>query len=144
MDLKWEKTSMFRLFSWEMLHSCCFWLNALIIHLKLSKGFWAGWYICKTGHWLLLLSKRSKTAWKSKILEERFENVVNWKIKQFGVGRLSNSRPLPHGETWKAGKTRTKLANRTKSIKHIVLKRSNYLTISEEPIEVQIGKMNEV
>ena len=28
-----------------------------------------------------------------------------------------------------------------KSIKHTVLKRYNYLTISEEPIEVQIGKM---
>ena len=31
---------MFRLYSWEMLHSCWFWLNALIIHLKLSDGFW--------------------------------------------------------------------------------------------------------
>ena len=59
--------------------------------------------------------KRPNIAPKSKILEEKFENVVKGRIKQFGVGEVLQFPSLPQIPV--PCKTLTKLANRAKRVK---------------------------
>ena len=106
MNLKWKKPSVLR---------CCFWFCALIIDkeniplyyqeqisvLGFGKG---GEEIYKLVNDYYYCQKQSKSVWKSKIVGGRFQNVIKGKSNNLAWGRWSNSRPLPHGEAWRAGK----------------------------------------
>ena len=101
MELRW-KTSMFRLFSWEIWHNCCF--LTLRFNCWFFLGVWAGrggtCKFAKLVNGYCYCQKRPKTAWISNILGGRFENLVKGKTQLLAWGRGSNFRPLLHEETW--------------------------------------------
>ena len=98
MHLKWKKHQCLCFFVGKCHIIAVFdftlWLLIKKIYLSINKSKFLPWVFgkgrgasksTKLANYYYYCQKRSKSAWKSKILGGRFENVMKEKIKQIGV-----------------------------------------------------------